>query len=511
MSFQSILFENPRNIAVREREKPPDYFVDLNLDQVVRGITAGKEEYHLTPLFHVSLSEVEHVEYRHEVMRDLAEEKLLGNINVFARTMKRVRAYLARSKNEYNAHAKNRWFLDGVALYCEAVRRLAEDLSDASLESRGFNGLADYLSRYTNAPPFETLFNGARQIQYDLGQIRYSVHIHGPAVSVRRYDGETDYSADVEATFRKFQQGAVKDYRQEFKESDSLDGVEARILDCVAEVFSDIFLRLEEFCAANADFIDSTITTFDREVQFYVSCLDYIARFRAHALDFCLPEVSPENQEIWVRDTFDAALAWKLIAEEKVVVQNDFHLSRGERIIVVSGPNQGGKTTFARAFGQLHFLASLGCQVPGSTARLPLFDRLLTHFEKAERVENVRGKLEDDLLRIHHVLDVATPHSIVIMNEIFNSTTLEDAIFLGERVMQRLVELDLIGVCVTFIDELASLSEKVVSMASTVVPHDPAERTFKIMRKPADGIAYAISVAEKYELTYDNLKERLEL
>lgn len=507
MTFQSILFD--RENIQKENAEQPAFFTDLNLDQVIETIAARKQEYNLKPFFHTPLRDVETIQYRHEVMREMENVSLMERVKAFAEKMIMVRRYLAMVEKLDFRHHKDGWFLEAVLVYCEAAANLAHDLDGLELKSRGFAAFREYLKDYLDSQAFQTLRADAHKVKTSLSHVKYCVIVDYGKVKVRRYEGEAEYSSQVEKTFEKFKQGAVKDYRVKPYEGAGMNHIEAQILGFVAKLHPKRFAALNQFCAAHNQFMDETIRRFDREIQFYVAWLEFAANFQRKGLSFCYPQVSAESREVFDNGAFDLALANTLVHTEQPVVCNDFYLKGPERVIVVSGPNQGGKTTFARTFGQLHYFASLGCPVAGREAHLFLFDQIFTHFEQEEDIRNLRGKLQDDLVRIHDILDRATPNSILIMNEIFASTTLEDAVFLSKEVLTRVLDLDSLCVWVTFIDELSSLSEKTISMVSTVVPDDPARRTFKIIRRPADGLAYALSIAEKHRLTYAQIKERI--
>ena len=505
--FQSILFEKPENAQYREEE--PDFFTDLHLDQIIASIVAGKDEYDLRPFFYTPLRDAAEINYRHGVFRDLEEESLWQSVQSFAQEMRTMRSDLVRSGKLYYKRQKQSALLSAAETYCGAIKRLTQDLKNANLRSRGFAGLSQYLLMYTQSDEFISLTANTQKVRSDLSSIRYSVHIEGKRITVDRYHSEPDYGTDVLDTFERFKQGASRQYQFRYRDTGEMNHVEAAVLDLVAQAYPDIFAALEQYMERYANFVNPAVAAFDREVQFYVSCMEYIKQFRGSGLVVCYPVVSPHSKEVYGCDVFDLALANRLIHEHSPVVTNDFELVSPERIMVVSGPNQGGKTTLARTFGQMHYLGSIGCPVPGSRARLFLYDRLFTHFEREEDLRNLTGKLEDELIRIHRVLEEATPDSILIMNESFLSTTLNDALFLSKRILERVIELDLICVTVTFLDELAAMSKTAVSMVSTVDSKDPALRTFKVVRRTPDGLAYAAAIAEKHGLTYEMVKTRV--
>ncbi len=507
-SFHSILFDHTADGVDTTQE--PDFFGDLHLDQILAALANGREEYDLAPFFYDPLRDVEAVHYRHHVLRDLEREDVLESVRTFAGGMRLVRKHLALAEKLYYTRQKQRWMIEAVAEYGRTVAGFHERLGTLDLRSQGFTGLRAYLTRYVESDVFTSLVAETRNMEDKLAAVSYAIQIRGNRVRVTRYDGEADMSEQVERTFAKFKEGAVTDYRVTLKGWAEMNHIEAQILDLVARLYPETFSELAQFCARNHRYLDDTIGRFDREIQFYLAYLEFIEPLREKGLAFSHPRVSARSKDVRATETFDLALARKLLADNDAsVVGNDFHVTDPERILVVSGPNNGGKTTFARTFGQLHYLASLGLPVPGEDVRLFLPDRIFTHFEREEDIKTLRGKFEDELFRIQAILEQATSASVLIMNESFGSTTLRDALVVGTEVVRQIIALDVLCVFVTFVDELSSLDESTVSMMSTVVPEDPAVRTYRVVRKPADGLAYAAAIAEKYGLTYETLRRRI--
>ncbi|WP_169813254.1 MutS-related protein [Nocardia jejuensis] len=316
-----------------------------------------------------------------------------------------------------------------------------------------------------------------------------------------------DYTAMIERLFTPITSGLGPPAPRRLPTVANVHPVEERVLDQLARLFPGPFHKLTEYTRALGDFIDPAIGRVGDELGFFFAYLRLVDTLGGRGMDFCLPVVTDSFDGIRVQGAFDMALATKNVDSGTMPVVNDYQLVDGERIIVVTGPNQGGKSTFARMFGQVAYLASLGCPVPARRARIMLPDTISTHFERREHASDAAGKLQSELIAIHETLDFATDRTLIILNESFSSTATSDAQRIGEQILRKISDTTSIALFVTFLDELTRM-DGIVSMVAGVGA-DPTLRTFKVERKPADGRAYAAALANQFDLTYEAIVERV--
>ena len=504
----SVLY--PSEPEVSPPANSADYFVDLNLDQLSASVFAGREEYDLGGYFRLRLSDPESVRYRQDVLRDLEQPETHEAVLHFAERMRVVRGELHNAAELRYRLQRQMWWLTGAESYLAAVDRLTEELADAELRSAGLQRLSRYLVGCREGPALGTLRTDAERARLRLERVSYRVQVFGDRVQVSRaVPSEPDYAADVAACFERFRRSRTASYRVKLTSYPQMNHVEEEIADRVGLLFPAEFATLAEFCVKHEDFIDPVIARFDREVQFLLAWRAFTDRLEELGLPICYPTLVDSADPAHIRQGYDAALADRATQDHRRLVPNDLDLDADERVLVITGPNQGGKTTYARMIGQFHHLAALGLTPPAASVALPVPDVIGTHFERGENLHDLTGKLDDDLVRIHRLLESATAGSLLILNEIFTSTTSADAVWLSVRVLDRIRQLGCRAVCVTFLDELASRGSDTVSMVAEVEHADPDRRTLRLVRRPADGRAYADALAARYGLTAADLARRL--
>ncbi|MFE3542773.1 DNA mismatch repair protein MutS [Nocardia sp. NPDC059177] len=479
---------------------------DLRLDQVIAAVVGSPDEFGLAALLRRPVRDRDTVRYRQEVFADLAVDEIRAVFDDFAAGLRRVRRRSDGAARLQHPRQRQRWHLDAAADYLAALTTTAAALPSLPLTSRALRQWRTAVLDAVAGPAVTELAEQVRTVREALAAVRYSVRVLDTGtLAVGPDDDTSDYTATITELLARFGAGPPPPPPPTQPEWPDMNQMEEQILDRVAALAPQAFGQLAAFADRSPRFVDPAVASFDREIHFYLRYLDFAATLTE---PLSLPRILDAPGDIGAEDAFDIALAAKP-GRTGPLVCNDFELADPERVLVVTGPNQGGKTTFARMVGQLCYLAALGCPVPARSAHLALPDRLTTHFERAEQAGDADGRLLAELGRVRETLDNATADSVLILNESFSSTSTLDGVRIGGQVLDRIIAAGSVAVWVTFFDELAAARPETVSMVAATDPADPARRTFRIVRRAADGQAHAVVLAQRYGLTYGLVTARM--
>jgi DNA mismatch repair protein MutS len=263
---------------------------------------------------------------------------------------------------------------------------------------------------------------------------------------------------------------------------------------------------------------------------FYLGAVRFIRRFQKMGLPMCRPQIVPAaERRCEVKDSYNVHLVLKHLELEAgtgpTVVENDILLGPDGRILILTGPNQGGKTTYIQGVGVLHILAQAGCYVPGKEAFVSPLDHLFTHFPLEEKPDSDAGRFGEEASRLGKIFEQVTRHSLVLLNESLSSTSFGESLYLAQDLVRILRRIGTRAIYSTHLHELANRADelngsvpgdsKIISVVSspvdTVETTNGAEvsRTYKLERRPPLGQSYAREIAARYGISYGQLENVL--
>ena len=189
--------------------------------------------------------------------------------------------------------------------------------------------------------------------------------------------------------------------------------------------------------AQSADHIGSYFTMLRAELGFYVSCLNLADRLAAKGVPVTTPEATqPSTLTFSCTDLRDACLE---LQSQDPVIGNDVQ-GDGKSLVIITGANSGGKSTFLRSVGVAQLMMQCGLFVTAHSYRADAAHGIFTHFIRAEDPGMTSGRLDDELRRMSAIADHIGPHCLMLFNESFAGTNEHEGSEIGQQVVRALLD-----------------------------------------------------------------------
>lgn len=191
------------------------------------------------------------------------------------------------------------------------------------------------------------------------------------------------------------------------------------------------------------------------EIKFILSCTVFCKKLKSTGLPCSFPEITSQSDKKFIsEDAYSLVLANRFMkngTNPKNIVTNKICFSKGNSAFVITGANQGGKTTYLHSIAIIQFLSQLGVMVPSSYTKISPVNSIYTVFAK----DSKGSELSSEFASVMSMLDEIDEYSLVLLNEPFMCTTKEDGIYFCREVMFVLMSLGCKSVWVTHLFELA--------------------------------------------------------
>ena len=434
-----------------ERKLPPsadELIQDLELGTLLRAIAAGDQFLLDVALKTVlaSLTDPEAIVYRQHVLADcLAQPSVVREIYDIAMEA------VVREKKEYFG-----LFRDSpdtilyrsvrvLELFVSLLRRLRTiaDEHAADFRSEGFTRFFAMLSKELGDEYFSEVEDHLRELKFRRGILI--------SAGVGKGSKGIDYvlrRLREQSWIERISPGNRAGYSFQIPDRDdngfrALSDLRARGINLVANAL-----------AQSTDHILSFFGMLRSELAFYVGCLNVHGLLAGKSEPTCFPvPLAGGEPALTARGLYDACLTLHVSAR---VVGNDVNAD-GKSLVMITGANQGGKSTFLRSVGLAQLMMQCGMFVPAQSFQADVCNGIFTHYKREEDASMESGKLDEELSRMSGIVDQITPGCILLCNESFASTNEREGSQIARQIVRALLAR---GIKVLFVTHLFDLAQR---------------------------------------------------
>lgn len=523
---------------------------DLDLHEVIQVLSGRdtKHEHFATAMLAELCADPETIRYRQEVVADLMENTILRD------RLKTILADLQAMIHERTVRQRHAWSVTVIARRVSELEdyvQVATDLLDAlrggtqapPARAAALCALRDYLEAHTSTPSFRALqaeLPRLRATLAQLGSITIGINLTKDlspesatvlSLNTEKVEGRAPL---LERLFGKDGPRALSPL-YDVDISSARNALYRDVLKLLEAVVTPVEQAIGRYATENA----YALTELEPELFFLLNGVVLANRLVSAGLPICQPALIPMPERVtYLEEGYNPSLALRMLAQARTepwqdgapvpVITNRVTLGAdGARIWILTGPNRGGKTTFTRAAGLAHVLFQAGLHVPARSGRMSPVDAIYTHFPAAESNELGTGKLDEEAQRLARIFQVASPHGLILLNEVLAGTSAIEALGLATDAVRGLRLLGARAIYTTHLHELAARVDEVNastpgdSLVGSLVAGVEADgqssgsastvigprhrRTFRVFPSPPQNVSYASEIAEQHGISYSQL------
>lgn len=501
---------------------------DLALEEIVDCIARGDSEKRIIgDIFRKLPVDLEDIQYRQEILKDFLEnESLVNDLEEVLKLIQTLKDYtLMKPLMVQQDHSLYLLLekLRELSVYVNMSESMVECLKRHKLESVGLQKILAQLKKNVNDECFA-------QAKTDINRMLEELSIVKGAMVGVNFTDDLNIEQVTTVEFVPYRirskyklaevAAAMHNVMNTGDTSNPTGGpkLNTRVIDpLLAAMTPHIekhlkkhFTKLRNVMTKYINLDSSFITEMYEGLTFYLAMARFGQRLRREGFEICMPKLKNEYGTFEIKDLYNVRL---FLAREKNIVKNDFAFTPKENLYILTGPNRGGKTIIEQALGIISVMTSLGSFVTASECVGRSFANVLTHFPIDENLTINYGRLGEEAVRIKDIVAEADDRTLILFNETYSTTSAADGLYLSMDLLRVLKELGTAVIFNTHIHELAKSIEEmngwegesdVVSIVMEIVDN---VNTFRIKRSEPELKSYARNIAQKYEITYEQMME----